>query len=267
MRTNVILGVASIAALVGTAAAAPVTGGDVIVTGLASNTTTAQLAHFNSAEGAALGLPGLRAQSGILGLGTLPNGRRTVDFGVNGSAVASGGDSTSGAAHAFYLGSAAGLNAAQGGVWFNTIGGGLTTVGANTTVLGFGNNPNAGGDFSSNTVIFNFNPGIKGFAFNFADIGDVANTDLVVRWSDGTEINVAGTNQDQMTGFFSLIAEAGRTIEQLRFRQTQVNGQDVNDGFLLYGFSTLTVVPLPPAAWAGLAMLGGVAGVRKLRRR
>ncbi len=29
----------------------------------------------------------------------------------------------------------------------------------------------------------------------------------------------------------------------------------------------LTIVPLPPAAWAGLAMLGGIVGVRKLRRR
>ncbi len=267
MRMNVMFAATGIAAIVGTAAAAPVTGGDVIVTGLASDTAAAQLAHFNSAEGAALGLPGLRAQAGIQGLGTRPNGSRTIDFGVNGTANAIGGDSTSGVAHAFFLGTAAALNAAQGGVWFNTIGGGINTVGANTTVLGFGNSPNAGGDFSSNTVIFNFDPGVKGFAFNFADIGDVSNTDLVVRWSDGTEVNVAGTNQDQMTGFFSLIAEAGRTIEQMRFRQTRVNGVDVNDGFMLYGFSTLTVVPLPPAAWAGLAMLGGVAGVRKLRRR
>lgn len=30
---------------------------------------------------------------------------------------------------------------------------------------------------------------------------------------------------------------------------------------------SLTIVPLPPAAWAGLAMLGGIVGVRKIRRR
>jgi hypothetical protein len=29
----------------------------------------------------------------------------------------------------------------------------------------------------------------------------------------------------------------------------------------------MAVVPLPPAAWAGLAVLGGMAGVRTLRRR
>jgi len=30
---------------------------------------------------------------------------------------------------------------------------------------------------------------------------------------------------------------------------------------------TVAVVPLPPAAWAGLAVLAGIVGVRKLRRR
>lgn len=28
-----------------------------------------------------------------------------------------------------------------------------------------------------------------------------------------------------------------------------------------------TIIPLPPAAWAGLAMVGGIVGVRRLRRR
>ena len=34
-----------------------------------------------------------------------------------------------------------------------------------------------------------------------------------------------------------------------------------------YGQGPLAVVPLPPAAWAGLATLAGVAGCRRLRRR
>jgi choice-of-anchor A domain-containing protein len=33
------------------------------------------------------------------------------------------------------------------------------------------------------------------------------------------------------------------------------------------GDTQIVVVPLPPAAWAGLAMLGGIAGVRAARRR
>lgn len=38
---------------------------------------------------------------------------------------------------------------------------------------------------------------------------------------------------------------------------------DWSDSFV----STVAVVPLPPAAWAGLATLGGIVSVRRLRRR
>jgi hypothetical protein len=41
---------------------------------------------------------------------------------------------------------------------------------------------------------------------------------------------------------------------------------DIADGINVDN-ARLTIVPLPPAAWAGLAMLGGIVGVRKLRRR
>jgi len=55
-------------------------------------------------------------------------------------------------------------------------------------------------------------------------------------------------------------------------------GYDQNGWLTSWGFeaqgwldttnmSTTLIVPLPPAAWAGLAMLGGIVGVRKLRRR
>lgn len=267
MKTNVILGVAGIAAIAGVAV-----GSDVLITDvLASDTGSAQFAHFSS-EAGSLSLPGLRAQAGVNGApGGVQGGVRSLDFGVNGTAtVAQPGqsNSSSNATNAFYLGTAAGLAAAQNN-WFNTIAGGVNTVGQNTTVLGFGNAVVGNSDFSANRVVMEFTPGVQGFAFNFADIGDVSEAELIINYSDNTTSGnlFAGRTNGEVTGFFSLIVEAGKTIDRMVFRQTSPGGQDFNDGFLLYGFTTLTVVPLPPAAWAGLAMLGGVAGVRKLRRR
>jgi hypothetical protein len=135
----------------------------------------------------------------------------------------------------------------------------LDRIVGTTTVLAFGNT----GAFDADRVRIQFAPGVQGFAFNFADIGDVSDAELRIRWAGGAENRI--DINDMQTGFFSLIAEAGRTIDQITLIQR--NGSAFNDGFLFSGFTTLTVVPLPPAAWAGLAMLGGVAGVRKLRRR
>jgi hypothetical protein len=133
-------------------------------------------------------------------------------------------------------------------------------VGNETTVLGFANS----GAFSANQVTIGFQPGVQGVAFNYADIGDVSIAELVVTWSDGQTSSIpALTTNNDPAGYVSLIAEAGRTISSLTLTQNL----DFNDGFMFYGFTTMAVVPLPPAAWAGLAVLGGMAGVRTLRRR
>lgn len=270
MRTNVILAAAGIAAMTTAAVAAPVAGGDIVngaLLGNAAAVAAAQQAHL-----AGLGFGGLFDQQSAV---TSQVGN-TMTFGSIGTGVASGSGMNN-----FYLGTASGLETAQNGVWFNTIGAnnaaGLAAVnagftGANNTVLGFGNNSTTGsggpagtgGNFSDNVITITFAPGVQGFIFNYADIGDVSGTELEVSFNGGTTIfttALAGTND--RTGYFSLIANLGSTIDSIRLTQNL----DTNDGFLAYGFSTLTVVPLPPAAWAGLAMLGGVAGVRKLRRR
>jgi hypothetical protein len=219
-------------------------GGDVLVGALPTNDTSgAQLTHFGAFRGE---MPVV--QSGLTGVAG-----STLSFGSIGTGQVSSNLGK------FYLGSAAGLNALQPVVWFNTIAGGLGAVGNDTTVLGFANN----GSFSDNSVTIDFQPGVQGFIFNFADIGDVSAAELVVTWSDGTYSDAALTTSSDPTGFVSLLADAGKTINSVTLSQNL----DRNDGFMFYGFNTLAVVPLPPAAWAGLAMLGGIAGVRKLRRR
>jgi hypothetical protein len=245
MRATFVLTVAGIAAVAGVANAGSV-GGDVLLGALpTSNTSGAQLGHYTTFFGAAAQPV---TQSGVTGVAGA-----TLSFGSIGT-----GEVTSSMGN-FYLGTAAGLNAVQPTVWFNTIVGGLGAVGNDTTVLGFANN----GAFSDNTVTVNFQPGVQGFIFNFADIGDASIAELVVTWSDGTYSDVALTTNNDPTGFVSLLADAGKTINSVTLSQDL----DRNDGFMFYGFNTLAVVPLPPAAWAGLAMLGGIAGVRKLRRR
>lgn len=254
MRKSMIWAAAGTAVLATSAMAGSV-GGDVALGLLPTNdTASAQLNHFNNLPFA---LPAVAAQSGVTGVSGTVLTFGSIGTGEVGSALGN-----------FYLGTAQNLENAQGGVWFNTVGNGsnaagLANIGTETLVLGFGNNARAGSNFSDNVVTISFNPGVQGFIFNFADIGDVSGTELEVTWSDGSTTEDVLTTSNDPTGYVSLIAEAGKTISSLTLTQNL----DSNDGFLFYGFSTLTVVPLPPAAWAGLAMLGGLAGVRKLRRR
>lgn len=67
-------------------------------------------------------------------------------------------------------------------------------------------------------------------------------------------------------GTFSLQAfiDALRN-DEIRLVQRYHTGDTANASGLMVG--TLTVIPLPPAAWAGLGLLGAVAGVRAIRRR
>lgn len=163
----------------------------------------------------------------------------------------------------FYLGSAGGLNDAQPDVWFNTVPGGFAGVGADTTVLGFANNPASGFNFSDMEVTISFAPGVQGFVFNYADIGDVSEAELIVNWNDGSGDTVALTTVNDPTGVVSILAGDNREIQSIRLTQNL----DRNDGFLFYGFNTLVVVPLPPAAWATLGLLAPLGVMRQVRRR
>jgi hypothetical protein len=245
MKTGTILGAVGLSALVMTAGMAHA--GTVTVGAAASANTAAQQLSDYAAQfgpGATLVQSGLTSLSGAspsfdLGFGSIATGQAATNAGR------------------FYMGSATGLNSSGTGNWFSNVVGGAAALGSDT-VIGFGNS-----GFNARTVTMTFNPGVAGFIFNFSDVGDVTNAELEVSWSDGSTSTVATTTNNQSNGYVSLLAAAGQTIASVTLRQTPV----ANDGFLFYGFSTMAVVPLPPAAWAGLAVLGGMAGVRKMRRR
>ncbi len=237
----------TVGAAVLTVLAGAVTAGTVTVGTAASVNTAAQQAADHAAvfgSGYSLIQSGLTSMSGS-----------SPSFDLAFGSITSG--EASSAAGNFYLGSGAGLNSSGTGDWFSNVAGGAAAL-SGDTVLAFGNS-----GFSARTVTITFNPGVAGFIFNFSDVGDVSNAELEVSWSDGSTSIVATTTDNQQSGYVSLLAAAGQSIASVTLRQTPVG----NDGFLFYGFSTMAVVPLPPAAWASLAVLGGMAGARKLRRR
>jgi hypothetical protein len=191
--------------------------------------------------------------------GASPAVGNTVDFGAPGGAGSSvatfAADSGT-----YYLGAASGLTSN----WFN----GAPTPAGPTTTLAFGQNSG----LTAHAMTITFAPGVLGFGFNFNDVGDQGG-EFTVEFNDGTSVSVSfldgggvdldPSTYDQQSGYIALIASAGKEITSVRLTQPT----DVNDGLSLYNFSTMVVVPLPPAAWAGLAMIGGIAGVRRLRRR
>ncbi len=233
---------AMIAVLAGAANAGTMTLGGAQAT--AAATATALRQDFLNAGGNA---SAAWATSGVTGFSIAPKEMYFADTGTTGAVSAAAGN--------FFLGTRTGLGDVHSGEWFNNLGAGVTVAGTDV-VLAFGNNH---AQHTAKSVTITLDPGVTGFAFNYADVGDVVSgVSLDVLWSDGT--SHAGI---QGNGYVSLVAAAGQTITSVTLTQNP----EGNDGFLFHGFSTLTVVPLPPAAWAGLAMLGGVAGVRKLRRR
>lgn len=179
---------------------------------------------------------------------TKPSGNAgTMSFAGTGTSV-----SLSAALGNFYLGVSSGL----GSNWFD--GGANNQPADPTTVLGFGNNQSG---TNANEVSMLFAPGVKGFGFNY---DDVEISTLEIKWSDGTTETIdIEANDEGPEGYVALIASAGVSITSVTLSQ---DPGSANDGFSFYNF-TVAAVPLPPAAWAGLAMLGGIAGVRGLRRR
>jgi hypothetical protein len=125
----------------------------------------------------------------------------------------------------------------------------------------------AGGDFS---ISFSNVGGIAAFGFYGTDLGDFGNQ-LTLRFTrlDNTTYDVLVPNSINTDGtgiFFGFIASAANVFKNVEFLNNP-GGVDV------FGFDDMTigslqqVVPLPPAAWAGLATLTGVAGIGYIRRR
>lgn len=132
----------------------------------------------------------------------------------------------------------------------------------NSLAVAFGNS-----SWTSNQLEMLFDPGVTAFGFSYEDIGDVGGT-LEVLFSDGTTetITTSGSNNDpDRDGFMWAVADAGTTITSIHLTQT-FGGGDPSDGFIFYDFATIQVVPLPPAALAGLGLIAGIGAVRRLRR-
>lgn len=116
--------------------------------------------------------------------------------------------------------------------------------------------------WTSNDVTMAFDPGVTAFGFNYEDIGDVGGT-LTVLFSTGDTQVITTSSGVLRDGFMSIVADAGEFITSINFTQTPASA---NDGFIFYGFSTVQVVPLPTAAFAGLGLLAGMGVVRRIRR-
>lgn len=248
MRRNLAWAAAGIAAAAAGANAGTVDSNVFVGDDVSNDTAGVQLNHYNTWFG-----PGADPafQSGVTG-----QAGNTMSFGSITNATVSSDNNL------FYLGSALGLNNNQPDVWFNTVGG-LGNVGDDTTVLGFANSPDGGFNYSDVEVTIDFAPGVQGFVFNYADIGDVSDAELIVTWNDGSTSDVALTTVNDPTGLVSILAGDGREIRSITLEQNL----DRNDGFLFYGFNTLVVVPLPPAAWATLAVLAPLGALRHAKRR
>ena len=132
----------------------------------------------------------------------------------------------------------------------------------NSLAVAFGNNL-----WTSNELVMDFSPGVTAFGFNYEDIGDVGGT-LEVLFSDGTfeTITTTGNSSDpDRDGFMWSVAALNTTITSITFTQT-FPGNDPDDGFIFYDFVSIQTIPLPPAALAGLGLLGGLGVARRLRK-
>jgi MYXO-CTERM domain-containing protein len=134
----------------------------------------------------------------------------------------------------------------------------------NPIAVAFGNNDH----FFANQIQITFNPGVSGFGFNFDDVGDVGAV-MIVSWSDGVTqtrtLGVADNNRNaNQDGFFGLVRSTA-TLTSITFLQSPGSA---NDGFSMYDLTVSpSVVPLPPAAMAGLAGLAGAGFIARRRNK
>lgn len=162
-------------------------------------------------------------------------------------------DVTASSSGSFFLGDSASL----GDNWFNA--GTNSRPDDGTITLAFGQ---SSGAISANDVTLSFAPGVTAFGFNYDDIDS---TQIVITFADDdndpTNDLVSETLSDS-EGFVSIVAGTNQTILSITLTQSGSG----NDGITFYGFQTVQAVPLPPAALAGLGLLGGMGIARRLRK-
>lgn len=247
-RKHVVLTVGTAAGLAFISAlTAPAMAGNIFVGTLAGGDSV-MTGNFSNA-----GLAGSGVSSGLIRQFqvTGQTGNK-LDFGNTGVAGASTGTfaNTPTTLGSFYLNVASGL----GDNWFNTTSG-VVRPSDSTVTLAFGQNSG----FTAKDLTIDFDPGVAAFGFSFNDVGDHGGS-FFVTFNDGSSDSYSSS---QRSGFLAIIADSGKEITSVRLVQSTT----ANDGISAYGFTTMAVVPLPPAAWAGLFTLAGIAGVRCARRR
>ena len=128
-------------------------------------------------------------------------------------------------------------------------------------------NVNAGS--SGDALTITFSTAVAAFGFYGTDFGDF-NGVTELKLTNGTTETVSIGNSTNIAGgaalFFGVI-DTTHTFDQITFRNTNPSGGD------FFGFDDMTVgdlqqvvVPVPPAAGLGFALLAGL-GILRLRRR
>ena len=241
-------------AVVGTASA-----GDIFTYSDTLNDNSAMISAFADTMGVIASSvvvnTGISLSGNTLGFSDATGGASTLNGGFT-MTVAAGTTSTPDNG-SYYL---ANTNLGQAGglrnIDFN--GGNESAPTGNPIALAFGNQL-----WTANSMTLSFDPNVTAFGFNYEDIGDVGAT-LLVTFNSG-ESSMLSINDDSRRaegdGFISIVHAAGIASIEL----VQQNPQ-ANDGFIFYGFQTVQAVPVPPAALAGLGLLGGMGVARRIKR-
>lgn len=139
-----------------------------------------------------------------------------------------------------------------------------TTLGAMTDLsMNFGS-----ADFAVINVDASATGGVVTLNMNFnGDLNQNNSGRIVWNFFNATTLNIGGNLSGMILGTGADLFLNGPGIygTVVVDNVSQMNSEVRRRTF--EGDTNIVVVPLPPAAWAGLAMLGGLAGVRAVRRR
>jgi len=136
---------------------------------------------------------------------------------------------------------------------------------------GFGRYPVSGSKFweADNNFSITFSQPIAAFGFFAVDIGDFSGQVTLALDSGGIEVINVPTPANAPGGsvaYVGLIRFTGPLMTGISFGNTAAG----TDFFAFDDFSIGApgqVIPLPPAAWTGLATLAALGGLRQIRRR